>query len=145
MKSIREIILVLVITCFFLQDAAAQSKTQRRIYLWDVTLSMKGYKGLTPDIYEDVVRFLKREITSLTDEFTEIIVLPFQEDVLEHWVVNATELGKKEIVNSDQSSHTDNITSSCINNKGSHRSNKENVQLPYKYKTINTKNFLTRR
>lgn len=77
----------------------AQNILDRRIYLWDVTLSMKG-KGAkeTPNIYNDVVDFLVRDINSLTDSSTEIVVLPFQTSVLETWCTKATEEGKKAIV-----------------------------------------------
>lgn len=90
------LILLLFSVCF--SQSIAQNKFQRRIYLWDVTLSMKGWNGKTPDIYDDVVDFLKREINSLTDEKTEIIVLPFQESILDEWITKASEAGKKEII-----------------------------------------------
>ena len=81
------------ISCF------AQNTIDRRIYLWDVTLSMKG-KGTipTPNIYDDVVDFLVGDINSLTDPSTEIVVLPFQTSVLGTWKAKATESGKKELV-----------------------------------------------
>ena len=37
-------------------------KNERRIYLWDVTLSMKGYQGRTPDIYDKVITALEKDI-----------------------------------------------------------------------------------
>ncbi len=92
-------ILLFIFLLFFCFEAFSQSKSQRRIYLWDVTLSMKGYQDKTPDIYDNIVDFLKREINSLTDESTEVVVLPFQEKILENWTVRATEEGKKEIIN----------------------------------------------
>ena len=77
----------------------AQNTLDRRIYLWDVTLSMKG-KGVkkTPNIYNEVVEFLVHDINSLTDSSTEIVVLPFQTSVLETWSTKATEEGKKKII-----------------------------------------------
>jgi len=86
-------------------------RSQRRIYLWDVTLSMFGEKcpggqiqkdpqGI--NIYDDVVKFLSLEIESITDESTEIIVLPFQTDILvkaDDWKVKVTDSGKREIIN----------------------------------------------
>jgi hypothetical protein len=97
-QGMKRYILVFIIMAFCFEGLVAQSKSQRRIYLWDVTLSMKGYQGRTPDIYGSVVDFLKREIDSLRDESTEIVVLPFQESILERWSVRATEDGKKEII-----------------------------------------------
>ncbi|MDR0939294.1 MAG: hypothetical protein LBN29_08085 [Mediterranea sp.] len=78
--------------------ALAQPQLQRRIYLWDVTLSMKAYQGRTPDIYDDVVNFLVKEIDGITDESTEIVVLPFQTCVLETWEATATPEGKKRLI-----------------------------------------------
>ena len=77
----------------------AQNRLDRRIYLWDVTLSMKG-KGAkaTPNIYGDVVDFLVGDINSLTDPSTDIVVMPFQTSVLETWQAKATEEGKKSII-----------------------------------------------
>lgn len=94
----RKILLIILLTGLFVSQTIAQGKSQRRIYLWDVTLSMKGYKDRTPDIYDDVVDFLRNEINSLTDESTEIVVLPFQERILDNWVDRATKTGKNNII-----------------------------------------------
>lgn len=75
-------------------------KDERRIYLWDVTLSMKGQGSQpTPDIYSKVVEAMEKDINSIKDEQTEILVLPFQTGILERWCVKATAQGKKEIIN----------------------------------------------
>lgn len=59
----------------------------RCIYLWDVTLSMKGFskKGATPNIYNDVVSFLERQINQCNSSETDLYVIPFQIDVLDVW------------------------------------------------------------
>jgi hypothetical protein len=87
----------------------AQRKSERRIYLWDVTLSMKGYNG-SPDIYDEVVAFLEKEINSLINESTEIVVLPFQERILETWRVRANEAGKKTIISNIKSYKNNDIS-----------------------------------
>ena len=100
----------LFFTLFVCLSAAvtAQIKTQRRVYLWDVTLSMFGEKcvggfvqkdpnGL--NIYKEVRNFLVQDIRSITDESTEIIVLPFQVDVLDVWREKADVSGKRDIIN----------------------------------------------
>lgn len=92
---------------------SAQNKSERRIYLWDVTLSTKGFGG-TPNIYNDVVEFLEKEINSITDESTEIVVLPFQERILETWKENATISGKNNIINKIKSYKNNNVTSTNI-------------------------------
>jgi hypothetical protein len=88
----------------------AQPKSQRRIYLWDVTLSMFGQKCVNGDIvndpngkniYNEVRRILIRDIETITDESTEVIVLPFQENILvnaDDWCVKANDAGKEEII-----------------------------------------------
>jgi hypothetical protein len=107
--KMKKILLFAILICLVLA-VIAQPKSQRRIYLWDVTLSMLGKKCVhgekihDPDgknIYENVVRFLTQEIESITDENTEIVVLPFQENILVNpndWKVKATNAGKKEII-----------------------------------------------
>ena len=101
-RFMRKWIILLILLCTVDRvgmSCFAQNILDRRIYLWDVTLSMKG-KGAkeTPNIYNDVVDFLVRDINSLTDMSTEIVVLPFQTTVLETWRAKATEEGKKAIV-----------------------------------------------
>ena len=108
----KKTLIFLMLLCICL-ESFSQSKPQRRIYLWDVTLSMKGFGG-APNIYDSVVDFIKREINSITDENTEIVVLPFQTRVLEQWVVYATESGKKEIINKITSYYNNNVTSTDI-------------------------------
>jgi len=101
--------------CFILTTALfAQPKSQRRIYLWDVTLSMKGYQGKTPDIYDDVVKFLEQEINSITDENTEIVVCPFQEKILATWKVKADKSGKKEIIRQIKTYNNNDVTNTNI-------------------------------
>jgi hypothetical protein len=107
---------VLFITIFLglAMTMAAQTKSQRRIYLWDVTLSMKGYEGRTPDIYDEVVKFLEQEINSITDESTEIVVLPFQESILERWREKADVTGKKTIIQKIKNYKNDQVTNTNI-------------------------------
>ena len=105
----------LFITIFLCVAAAtlAQPTLQRRIYLWDVTLSMQGHGG-SPNIYNDVERFLVREIDSITDTHTEIHILPFQEGVLEHWNERADSEGKNEIIRKIRNYKNDKVTNTDI-------------------------------
>lgn len=96
MRKYAFLLLAVLFSCLVC-GVHAQNQGERRIYLWDVTLSMSGFNG-APDIYDDVVRFLIRDISSLTDERTEIIVAPFQEAILESWTVKADEQGKRDII-----------------------------------------------
>jgi hypothetical protein len=74
---------------------------------------MKGYNG-APDIYNSVVNFLEREINSITDASTEIIVCPFQESILETWTAMASEPGKKGIIQKIKSYTNDKVTNTNI-------------------------------
>lgn len=65
-------------------------KKDRYIYLWDVTHSMQGKGFKNPktgkydlyvkeaDIYDQVVEEIVRDINSIPDQTTEIVVIPFQ-------------------------------------------------------------------
>ena len=102
MKGFKALLFVCAIFLFSI-DVMAQTtnyKGERHIYLWDVTLSTKGEGvGNTPNIYNDVVKFLTTQINNIVDPNTEIYVLPFQTDILEYWSAKANENGKLELIN----------------------------------------------
>ena len=56
--SVRRLLLLVAVLAMSVNMLAQQSrfKNERRIYLWDVTLSMKGFKEKTPDIYDKVIK-----------------------------------------------------------------------------------------
>lgn len=89
-------------------------KNERRIYLWDVTLSMKGYQDKTPDIYDKVVAALEKDINSIKDEQSEIWVLPFQTKILDKWESKATTTGKKWLINKVKGFKNKDITNTDI-------------------------------
>lgn len=91
-----------------------QFKNERRIYLWDVTLSMKGFQGRTPDIYDKVVSALEKDINSVLDEQTEIWVLPFQTSILAKWEEQATSVGKRNLISKIRSFNNDEVTHTNI-------------------------------
>ena len=110
--KIYKFILKLCLLILFSQNVFAQQnqfKNERRIYLWDVTLSMKGYGG-SPDIYDKVVAALEKDINSICDEHTEIWVLPFQTSVLEKWTERATVAGKKNLISKIKAYNNEQIT-----------------------------------
>lgn len=101
MKVYKLLLLFCVMFVLSIDIMAQQNrfKNERRIYLWDVTLSMKGEpNGKTPNIYEEVVNALEDNINCISDEQTEIWVLPFQTTILEKWMCPATIAGKKNII-----------------------------------------------
>lgn len=59
-------------------DMNAQVVQSKQIYLWDVTLSME-YNG----IWSDVKVLLKKSLAEIRDQDTEVIIIPFQDDVFE--------------------------------------------------------------
>ena len=82
---------------------SAESRTQRRIYLLDVSMSMHGravYDGVrTPDIYDEVIDFIEKDIRSISDENTEILICPFEEGIYETVSGRGTLAGKDSLVN----------------------------------------------
>lgn len=72
----------------------------RRVYMWDVTLSMTGKAGC-PDIWQPVKDALIKEINLITDPSVEIVLIPFQHRALEGHMQReyATAEGKARLVN----------------------------------------------
>ena len=98
MKGFKLFFFFCVVYAFSVDVVAQQNrfKNERRIYLWDVTLSMKGFKGRTPDIYDKVITALEKDINTIIDEQTEIWVFPFQTSILDKLTeiaANADEFG----------------------------------------------------
>lgn len=98
-------IIVLVLSgCSFMFAQSGNVKDIRQTYLWDVTLSMQGKAKMnngtnTPDIWNEVKRAIITDIESISDDRTEIVVIPFQHKALEEWREYATESGKKTLIN----------------------------------------------
>ena len=114
--NVRRLLLLVAVLAMSVNMLAQQSrfKNERRIYLWDVTLSMKGFKEKTPDIYDKVITALEKDINSIIDEQTEVWVLPFQTKILEKWNVKATIAGKKEIIGKIKTFDNKDVTNTNI-------------------------------
>lgn len=93
--------------------AQGQFKDVRQTYLWDVTLSMKGFNG-APNIYDKVVDVMIKDIQSITNERTEIVVVPFQDKELDVWREFATPEGKAAIIDKISKYKNENITNTNI-------------------------------
>lgn len=80
MQRIPRLGVALGMLCFFLTNTplVAQTVHSKQIYLWDVTLSMKQN-----DIWDAVKDQMIQSLTEVKDEDTEVIVIPFQDDVYE--------------------------------------------------------------
>lgn len=74
-----------------------EDKPQRKVFLWDVTLSMKGAGGC-PNIWNEVKEKLIKEIKSVTDPKIEIVVLPFQHRIIDKKSEYATAEGKQRLI-----------------------------------------------
>ena len=95
-------------------NAQGQFKDVRQTYLWDVTLSMKGYNG-APDIYSKVVEVMVKDIQSITNERTEIVVIPFQDTQYDQvWREYATPEGKAAIIKQIREYNNEKVTNTNI-------------------------------
>lgn len=114
-KPMRKLVLLLTfVVCTSLSFTQGNFKDVRQTYLWDVTLSMKGYNGV-PDIYEKVVDVMVKDIESIKNDRTEIVVIPFQNTkYCEVWKEMATPDGKKAIISKIKSYNNDKKTRTCI-------------------------------
>lgn len=94
--------------------AQGQYKDVRQTYLWDVTLSMQGYNG-SPDIYDKVVDVMVQDIESITNERTEVVVIPFQDtEYCEVWREPATEEGKAALIKRIRGFKTTKVTNTNL-------------------------------
>ena len=96
MRIIFTILLITVTSHLFAQNA--NEKDERQIYLWDVTLSMQGKAPGAPNIWEEVKAAIIKDIRSINNDRTEIVVIPFQHKVLEEWREPATAFGKNRLI-----------------------------------------------
>ncbi len=97
--DMREKLLIFIFALLILNNISWSQnfKNERRIFLWDVTLSMYGFGG-APIIGDEVQKNLIQAIENITDPQTEIIVIPFQDNVLHVWKNKATVEGKRELL-----------------------------------------------
>ena len=82
----RTIVLVLIMALLAPVVVSAQQKAKGQfyVYLWDVTLSMRGpqYEGQA-DIWDKTIKWLKDEIKAKsTSSLDTIVVCPFQENII---------------------------------------------------------------
>ena len=95
----RAFLFVLALTCFYWSHAQTGNvKDVRQIYLWDVTLSMQGKAPGCPDIWDKVKEAIITDIQQISDDRTEIVVIPFQHKALDEWRQPATSIGKAALI-----------------------------------------------
>lgn len=92
-------IIVLVLSgCSLLFAQSGNVKDIRQTYLWDVTLSMLGKAPGAPNIWEQVKEAIISDIQQISDDRTEIVVIPFQHQALDEWREYATLAGKAALI-----------------------------------------------
>ena len=70
--------LILIVYIVPTHAGQAQVVESKQIYLWDVTFSMKQN-----NIWDQVKVLLKKNISEIPDKSTEVIVIPYQDDVFQ--------------------------------------------------------------
>ncbi len=103
LNNMKKIVLTAILSLLLLgsENLMAQYK---KIYLWDVTLSMKGYNPDDEDIYDEVLKWMIDDIDKVMNPSTTIMVCPFQAPknnhgtILDTKTVLATPEGKSDIV-----------------------------------------------
>lgn len=73
-------------------------KDVRQTYLWDVTLSMQGKGAGAIYIWDNVKNAIIADIQQISDDRTEIVVIPFQHKALDEWREYATASGKAALI-----------------------------------------------
>lgn len=116
-RSTKKLFLFLILICSApgIYVSAQDFKENKIIYLWDVTLSMKGYNG-SPDIYDKVKEALVLSIEDIEDESSTVTVIPFQDKILDTWSYQAGKTGKKLLVDKINKLDNNNITNTNICN-----------------------------
>ena len=111
--------IISLLAAFRTQVSAQNFKTEKRIYVWDVTLSMNGFGG-APNIWNEVQKNLMNAIQNISDEQTEIVVVPFQDGVLRSWNEGewntlATDQGKRKLIDKIKSIDPQNLDTTRTN------------------------------
>lgn len=91
-------------------------KNYRYIYLWDVTLSMKGYGG-APNIWKEVTDNIINDISNNLPNSprNEIVVIPFQTDFYcQPWRQRGDAQGKAELIRRIREFDTDKVSNTDI-------------------------------
>jgi len=85
------------------------AKKSNHIFIWDVTLSMKGYND-SPNIYNEVVDVMVRTLTNIEADGSSIYIIPFQDKVLKTNVQVANEAGKQAAIDFVENFNNEEVT-----------------------------------
>jgi len=122
---IKQTLLYLIFLCIGTQLLSAQiDKKVNHIFLWDVTQSMKGVVNYRTDndydvdesknIYEEIQNVIVNVISGIEEESGEIIIMPFQDQILAEIRVEATQAGIQEAIQFVKTFQNDNFTRTNI-------------------------------
>ncbi|MBN1184150.1 MAG: VWA domain-containing protein [Bacteroidales bacterium] len=83
MKRACQLCIVILLLLLFTSNSAFSQidKEVNRIFIWDVTQSMKGYGG-TEDIWDEVKDKMIESIKNIPTNDGNIIIIPFQEQII---------------------------------------------------------------
>jgi len=85
------------------------AKKSNHIFIWDVTLSMKGYND-SPNIYDEVVEVMVRTLTNIEADGSSTYIIPFQDKVLQTNVQIANEAGKQAAIDFVKNFNNEEVT-----------------------------------
>jgi len=85
------------------------AQKSNHIFIWDVTLSMKGYND-SPNIYDDVVDVMVRTLNNIEADGSSIYIIPFQDKVLQTNVQVANEAGKQAAIDFVKNFNNEEVT-----------------------------------
>lgn len=85
------------------------AKKSNHIFIWDVTLSMKGYNN-SPDIYNEVVDVMVRTLANIEADGSSIYIIPFQDKLLQTNVQIANEAGKQAAIDFVKNFNNEEVT-----------------------------------
>jgi hypothetical protein len=132
----------LLIVIAFLVTVSANSQQQesrfkdtRNIYLLDVTLSMWGKSPGAKNIFNEVRSELINVINATANERTEIVVVPFQDRIIDTWEFKATKNGKEKIIEKLNAINAENVPKQNTNIHGAWQKGK-NLINPSKLNVV---------
>ncbi len=114
---------------FFCLSLTAQNtkrfKETKNIYVLDLTLSMWGKSPGAKNIFNDVKDELIKVINTTSNENTEIVIVTFQDAILDVWEEKATKNGKQAIINKLNEINENNVPKQNTNIHGAWKKGRE--------------------
>ncbi len=107
-------ILLILTFCIYKPCISQIDRQVNRIFIWDVTLSMRGFGG-GEDIWDDVVLKMIENIRCIPEDEGNIIIIPFQEHIIKPvYTSRSNDEGKEEAIDFLRDFKTDEQTNTNI-------------------------------